>query len=63
MGDQDGSDDKHHAGHPGGTADQTVLSAPTIDTDDQEDGGGDDFYSAIDTSGKETGVSLAQSDL
>jgi len=59
---EDGSDDEHHAGHPGGTTDQTPLSAPFVDPDQQEDPGCHDLDGPVDTRGEERRVGLADPD-
>jgi hypothetical protein len=61
--DQHGSNDEHHTGHPGRTANQTLLTAPAIDTDNEENGGSNDLDSSVDASGKQGRVRFAQSDL
>lgn len=53
------ADDEHHAGHPDSAADQTVLAAPEVDTDEQEDQGRHDLDRAVHTRREEGRVGLA----
>jgi hypothetical protein len=59
---QHSADNEHHSGHPKTTGDQRLLAAESVDTDVEEDGGGDDFDGAVDSGGEHGRVRFAEAD-
>lgn len=59
---ENGTNDEHHRSHPDGTANQTPLTTPFIDADEQEDGRGNNLDGAVDTSCKQRRVCAADAD-
>jgi len=62
VGGEHGADDDHHGGHPEGAARESLLASELVDADEQEDGGGDDLDSPVDSGGEEGGVCFADTD-
>jgi hypothetical protein len=59
---QHSADNEHHSGHPETTGDQRLLAAKSVDTDVEEDCGGDDFDGAVDSGGEHGRVRFAKAD-
>jgi hypothetical protein len=62
VGVEDDSDDPQEDRHAGKTSDKSPSSTKSLNTEENENGSGDDFDDTVDTRGEETGVGALDTD-
>ena len=62
MGVEDGTDDKHHGGHPRRTSQQRISTPEFVDSNDEEDTSRNHLHGAVNTGCKQRRVCLRYSD-